>query len=160
MKTGKVAKSLGVDQKTITNWTDHLLLRRFFSKEALGEAGQTQRDYTEYDLLILNTIRAERAKNSDWAEIAEILESGKFDQQLPPTALLVESSAPIQQYGRIMVLTMERDAALKEAEQLKRASESKDATIDTLQQEIRKLNREIGRLEGKMEMMQEEEDEQ
>src|SRR5260370_16705011 len=134
MKTVKVAKSLGVDQKTITNWTDHLLIRRFLSKETIAEAGQTQRDYTEYDLLILNTIRTERAKNSDWAEIAEILESGKFNQQLPPTALLVESSAPIQQYGRIMPLTMHPHAPLKAVDHLKRAREPKTTTIHSLHQ--------------------------
>jgi len=156
MKTGKVAKSLGIDQKTVTNWTDHLLLRRFFSKEALGEAGQTQRDYTEYDLLILNTIRVHRAKNTEWDDIAEILESGDFDKNLPAAALLVESSTPIQQYGQIMALTTERDAALKEVERLRRESESKDSTIESLQQEVRKLTREIGRLEGRMEMMEEE----
>ena len=103
MKTGKVAKSLGIDQKTVTNWTDHLLLRRFFSKEALGEAGQTQRDYTEYDLLILNTIRVHRAKNTEWDDIAEILESGDFDKNLPAAALLVESSTPIQQLSLIHI---------------------------------------------------------
>lgn len=157
MKTGKVAKSLNVDQKTITNWTDHELLRRFFSKEALGEAGQTQRDYTEYDLVILNTIRTERIKNTDWSEIAEILESGKFDQNLPPSALLVDTSAPIQQYGRIVGLITERDSALKEVERLRQETELKDRTIDELQQEIRKLNREIGKLEGKIEMMQDDE---
>jgi len=159
MKTGKVAKSLGVDQKTITNWTDHVLLRRFFSKDALGESGQTQRDYTEYDLLILNTIRAERTKNTDWAEISEVLESGNLNQSLPPMALLVESTAPIQQYGRIVALSTERDAALKEVERIKRESESKDTTIEALQQEVRKLTREIGKLEGKMEMMQEDDEE-
>src|SRR5579871_152583 len=133
MKTGKVAKSLGVDQKTITNWTDHVMLRRFFSKEALAESGQTQRDYTDYDLLILNTVRTERTKNTDWADIAEILESGKFDQNLPPTALLVESAAPIQQYGKIMALTIERDTALKDVERLKRENEQKNTTIESLQ---------------------------
>jgi DNA-binding transcriptional MerR regulator len=155
MKTGRAAKSLGVDQKTITNWTDHPLLRRFFSKEALGESGQTQRDYTEFDLLILNTIRAERAKNTNWPEIARILESGEFDQNLPPTALLVEGAAPIQQYGKMMALLTERDAALKEVERLNRENELKATTIESLQREIQKLNREIGKLEGKIEMIQE-----
>ena len=158
MKTGKAAKALGVDQKTITNWTDHPLLRRFFSKEALAEGQQMQRDYDENDVVILNTIRAERTKNTDWADIAKILESGGRDQNLPPTSLLVESTVPIQQYGKIVALTMERDNALQEVERLKRENDLKDATINALQQEVRKLNREIGKLEGKMEMMQEEDE--
>ncbi len=151
MKTGKVAKALGVDQKTITNWTDHPLLRRFFSKEASAESGETQRDYGELDVIILNTVRAARAKNTDWADIAEILDSGEYDSNLPPSALLVESSAPIQQYGKMMQLMTERDNYKKEVDRLKAEGALKDRAIENMQQEIQKLNREIGKLEGKLE---------
>lgn len=158
MKTGKVGKLFGIDQKTVSNWTDHPLLRRFFSKEALGDDGQTQRDYSESDLLVLNTIRAERAKNSSWLEIAAILEAGTLDQNFPPTALLVESAVPLQQYGKMMTLMTERDSALKEVERLKQENELKTVTIESLQREIQKLNREIGKLEGKIEMLEEQDD--
>ena len=159
MKTGKVAKSFGVDPKTVLNWTDNPIYRKFFSEDALGESGQSQRDFNENDVLVLNTIRAERARNTDWQEIVTMLEAGYRTEEFPPTMLLVESAAPIAQYGRVIALVAERDAALKEVERLnvviKEQKIEKDEVIERLQQEIRKLTREIGKLEGKMESLEE-----
>lgn len=158
MKTGKVAKSFGVDPKTVLNWTDNPLFRLFFTKEALGDAGQSQRDFYESDLMVLNTIRAERARNTEWEDIAKILEGGYREEELPPTALLVETTAPIAQYGRILALTAERDAAFNEIKRLKEETKHKDVAIEQLQREIQKLNREIGKLEGRLEYLEEKDD--
>lgn len=159
MKTGKVAKSFGIDPKTVLNWTDHPLFRKFFTHEALGDADHTQRDFNESDLMVLNTIRSERARNTDWEDIAKILEGGYREDELPPTAMLVETTAPIAQYGRIVALTAERDSALAEVNRLKEEAKQKDTVLEQLQREIQKLNREIGKLEGKMEYLKERQDE-
>ena len=155
MKTGKVAKSFGVDPKTVGNWTDMDVFQKFFTPEALGKTGRSQRDYTESDLLVLNTIRAQRALGSDWVDIGTLLESGFREDEFPPQAMLVETTAPIAQYGRIVALMAERDASLAEIERLNSTVNQQSTTINDLQQEIRQLNREIGRMEGRMEYMQE-----
>src|SRR5436190_1688243 len=110
MKSGRIAKSLGVDVKTIINWSSHPLLQKFFSPGA-SKPEQYQRDFNEEDLLVLNTIRIYRTKNADWSEISVLLENGERITELPPNALLVETTAPIAQYGRMVTLIAERDNA-------------------------------------------------
>lgn len=154
MKTGKVAKIFGVDPKTIVNWTDTEVFKKFFTSEALATAGKTQRDYSEADLLVLNTIRIERAQGTDWEDIAVRLESGHREDELPPQAMLVETTAPIAQYGRILALSAERDAALAEVGRMKEELGERNKTIEQLQDEIKQLNREIGRLEGRLGYME------
>jgi predicted nuclease with TOPRIM domain len=68
------------------------------------------------------------------------------DTDLPPSALLVESSAPVVQYGKLQALVAERDAAIERAER----AEAQNAE---LQNEIRRLNREIGKVEAQVEML-------
>jgi DNA-binding transcriptional MerR regulator len=146
MRTGKVADMLGVDQKTITNWTDRSEFQRFYSREALGQGRTMTRDYSEQDVVVLNTIRSERQKNTDWETIAKLLDEGMRDTDLPPSALLVESSAPVVQYGKLQALVAERDAAIERAER----AEAQNAE---LQNEIRRLNREIGKMEAQVDML-------
>ena len=159
MKTGKAAKVFGLDPKTITNWTDNALLSKFFSRDALGEVGASQRDYNEADILILNTIRLERSRGSDWLRIAELLEAGTRDTDLPPTAMMVETTMPIAQFGKIATLLAERDGLRSEVERLNGELEKRDMTIDRQQQRIEDLNRQIGRLEGRIEQIKEDQDE-
>lgn len=153
MKPARVAKILGIDQKTVTNWTDHPALRRFFSLDAVSEDKPRQREYSEADVLVLNTIRNERARNTPWEEIATILANGHLDRNLPASSLLVEAAVPVVQYERFLALTNERDAALKEVERLTQEGKLKEAMLEELRKDIRDLNREIGRLEGKLETL-------
>jgi DNA-binding transcriptional MerR regulator len=155
MKTGKAAKVFGLDPKTITNWTDNALLSKFFSRDALGEVGASQRDYNEADILVLNTIRLERSRGADWLQIAELLETGVRDKDLPPTAMMVETTMPIAQFGKIATLITERDNLKSEVERLNQELEKRDTTIDRQQHRIEELNRQIGRLEGRLEQIKE-----
>lgn len=156
MKPSRIAKLLGVDQKTITNWTDHKLLQRFFTEDARNNT--RQREYSENDVLLLNTIRAERARNTSWEEIESILENGNLNANLPASSLLVETAVPAVQYERFLALMNERDSALKEVDRLRSESSAKDDMIQKLLQEIRLLNREIGRLEGQNEVLRDQDD--
>ncbi len=151
MKAARVAKMLGVNQKTVTNWTDHPALRRFFSLDAISEDKTRQREYNEADVLVLNTVRNERARNTPWEEIGTILSSGYLDRNLPASSLLVTAAVPAVQYERFLALTNERDAALREVERLAQEGKIKDAMLEALRKDVRDLNREIGRLEGKLE---------
>ena len=115
MKTGKVAKVFGIDRKTVSNWTDMPQFHKFFSSEA-HSINRTQREYLEPDLLVINTIRAMRDKGMDWDEIAIFLETGERERELPPSALLVETMAPIAQYGRLVELQTALDKANEQNE--------------------------------------------
>jgi DNA-binding transcriptional MerR regulator len=119
MKTGKIADMLGVDQKTILNWTDRPEFLEFFSSEARGVGRSMGRDYTEVETVILNTIRTERQKNTDWSDIARLLRDGVRDSELPPSALLVDSPAPLVQYGKMQQLQAQVDLLEKENSQLR-----------------------------------------
>lgn len=158
MKPARVAKMLGIDQKTVTNWTDHPTLRRFFSLDAVSENKPRQREYNESDVLVLNTVRNERNRNTPWEEIATILANGYLDRNLPASSLLVDAAVPVVQYERFLALTNERDAALKEVERLTQEGKMKDTLLEELRKDVRDLNRQIGRLEGKLETLIDKED--
>lgn len=178
MKTGKVAKAFGIDRKTVSNWTDMSQLKKFFTSEAQG-INRTQRDYLEPDLLVINTIRVMRNKSMDWDEIAKVLESGERERELPPSAMLVETTAPIAQYGRIVELQTSLESAEEQIELLQEEVEhlrdQLQRRVDTVRDqerqkasdreqqlldEIIKLNRQMARLEVRMEMLQENEDDE
>jgi len=174
MKTGKVAKAFGIDRKTVSNWTDTPQFQKFFSPEARG-IDRTQRDYLEPDLLVINTIRAMRNKNMRWDEIAAYLESGERERELPASAMLVETTAPIAQYGRIIELQTALESTEEQVEvlqeEVEHLREALQKRVDSVREqerekatereqqllnEIIKLNREMARLEVRMEMMQKE----
>ena len=176
MKTGKVAKVFGIDRKTVSNWTDMSLFQKFFSMEARG-IDRTQREYLEHDLLVINTIRSLRNKGLDWDEIAIALERGERERDLPASAMLVETTAPIAQYGRIVELQTALEAAEDHISTLKdeirdlrsELQERVDMVRDEerqrsrereqqLLEELISLNRQIARLELRMEIMQQGED--
>jgi len=184
MKTGKVAKVFGIDRKTVSNWTDMPQFQRFFSSEAKG-INRTQRDYIEPDLLVINTIRAMRNKSMDWDEIAVALESGERERELPASAMLVETTAPIAQYGRIVELQTALEASEEQIEELheeimrlRNEADQREQThqerVDSVRneerskasereqqllEEIIKLNRQMAGLEVRMEILQEQDDE-
>lgn len=169
MKTGKVAKAFGIDRKTVSNWTDMPQFQKYFSSDARG-IDRTQRDYLESDILIINTIRVMRNKGMDWDEIAIYLEQGERERELPASAMLVETTAPIAQYGRIVELQTALDTAEEQIEELQEYIERLQERVDTVREderriarereqqlldEIIKLNRQMVRLEVRMEMMEE-----
>jgi DNA-binding transcriptional MerR regulator len=119
MKTGKVADMLGVDQKTILNWTDRPEFSEFFSPEAKGLGRSMGRDFTEAEIVVLNTIHTERQKNTDWTDIGRLLGEGVRDTNLPPSALTVDSPAPLVQYGKLQQLQVQVDLLEKENSHLR-----------------------------------------
>jgi DNA-binding transcriptional MerR regulator len=147
MKTGKVADMLGVDQKTITNWVDRVDFEKFFSPEARGKGRSMGRLFDENEIVILNTIRLERQKNTDWPDIARLLDNGVRDTNLPVSALLVDSPAPLVQYGKMQVLQAR-------VEELEQELTRKDDMIAERDERIGDLREEIGILKGMIKMME------
>jgi DNA anti-recombination protein RmuC len=85
------------------------------------------RDYTEAEIIALNTIRSERQKNTTWSDIARLLSQGDRDMDLPPMALLVDSPAPLVQYGKMQQIQAQFESALAEIKQLHEEMERRDA---------------------------------
>lgn len=171
MKTGEIAKIIGVDRKTIRNWIDDYGLQDFFSPSARGEDGQVQRTLTEADVLVLNTIRSLKANGiHNWNAIRTHLEAGHRETEFPLNAIAVDTRTitveQAQQSARALATMAERDAALKrvseleaEIEELRAANAAleneKDDIKEKLMREIMDLHRAIGKLEGKLEFYRE-----
>jgi DNA-binding transcriptional MerR regulator len=174
MKTGEAAKILGVDPKTIRNWIDDYGLSRFFSTSATGEDGSFQRLLTESDLLVLNTVRALKGRGvTNWDRVAEYLESGEREREFPQNAISGDPrTIPVQQAevsAKAMATLTERDNAIArmremaaEIEELRaavnRLQNEKDAQREEYYKQLIDLNRQIGRLEGQLEMYRKNED--
>lgn len=164
MKTGEIAKMMGLNPKTITNWTDQEDLSVFFSEEARrsGE-NAAQRDYSEEDVFVINTIRVHKTRQNTWSDVARILYTGHRETELPITATLTKTISPADQVAAMMMIKAERDTALAQLQ---------DATfeIDRLRHELKEqreeankeiidLNRQIARLELRLELLQQQVDE-
>lgn len=148
MKTGTVAKSLGIDVKTVKTWTDEF--GEFFSPGARGES-RTQRFYTEEDVLTLNTIRVQRSSRVPAEKITELLKSEFRDRNFPPEYFAVEGQSAMVQYAQIAQLQARLGDAQAEISFLRNQLTDKDSRIES-------LNREIGKLQAKIEILNEEDD--
>ena len=115
MRIGKASEYLdSLNGDTIKNWIDRDELNKFFSPAARGKSS-AQRDITDDDLLILNTIRALRLDGTrDWVEIAARLDSGYRAEKFPENAAFVNGRAPIQLYQQSAISTREADTARAE----------------------------------------------
>jgi chromosome segregation ATPase len=108
-----------------------------------------------------------RNRGDDWDQIAAALERGERERELPASAMLVETTAPIAQYGRIVELQTALEAAEEQIEHLydeiqrlqeEMAEQDKahQTDVERLLREAAdregKLQREIGKLEATIEM--------
>lgn len=145
MKTGTVAKRFDLDQKTVKIWTD--MFPDYFTPEGRGE-GRTQRDYQMDDLLILNTIKNERAKNVPFEQIAAKLAGGDIDTNLPPEFTSIEGDSAIAVYSQLKGYQIQLEGLLQEVDRLRKDGKEKDEKIE-------RLNREIGKWQAMYEMLKE-----
>jgi DNA-binding transcriptional MerR regulator len=179
IRSGEIARILGIDRSTVTDWTDMEVFKTFFSETAFSQ-GKMHRRYNETDLVVLNTIRHFRAQNMDFAEIGQQLEAGTRTEELPLSAASVQI-APVETVTRAIQLAAERDAALQQVQGLQEQIEEKEELIQTLREENKealqqahlekdelreklmremidergRLSREIGKLEAQLEMLKE-----
>lgn len=159
MKTGELADALGVSDETIRNWTNHELLSEFFSPEARGDAGISQRRFSEDDVLVATTIAHLRNREgiTDWQEIANYLTTGKREQEFPANAISFDNRTiavtQAEQSARAAATLAERDAALKRVdeleEQIRHLQDAHRQEIDRLREEAKQLRQEHrGEVEG------------
>jgi DNA-binding transcriptional MerR regulator len=137
MKTGSVAKRFKIDPKTVKAWTDEF--SEFFSDNARGIAdGQLQRFYEPEDLIVLNTIRSERAQRVPPEQIHAKLTAGERNRNLPPELTQIEGSNAIAVYSQMSATQMQLQKAEDEINRLREEVKA-ERTINA------ELNREIGK---------------
>lgn len=161
MKTGEVAKMMGLNPKTITNWTDQEDLALYFSEDARRDDGSGgQREYLEEDILVINTIRIHKTRQNSWRDVAKILATGHREIDMPITATLTKSISPADQVAAMMLIKAERDTALAQLQdamfEIDRLRKELKEQRDDSGKEIIELNRQIARLELRLEMITEE----
>jgi|GEM_PF-3576574 len=129
MKTGSVAHRLGIKSpKTVISWTE--MFSEFFSEGAKGGNG-LQREYNHNDLALINTIRVERQRDSDWQVIREKLESGYLEASLPLEATVIEGENALAVYGQIKSLEAALDTANAEIERIRKDSKNEIERLRT-----------------------------
>ena len=133
IRSGEIARILGIDRSTVTDWTDMELFKKYFSETAFSQ-GKMHRRYNETDLVVLNTIRHFRAQNMDFDDIGQQLEAGNRAEELPLSAASVQIS-PVETVTRAIQLAAERDAALQQVQSLQEQIEEKEQLIQTLRDE-------------------------
>jgi DNA-binding transcriptional MerR regulator len=154
MKTGEVAKMMGLNPKTITNWTDQEDLASFFSEEAhRSDGANAQREYTEDDILVINTIRVHKTRQNTWRDVAKILETGHRETELPITASLTKSISPADQVAAMMQIKSERDTALAQLQDAMFEIDRLRAQDKEREAEIIQLHKQIARLELHLELL-------
>lgn len=93
MKIGEVADQLGVTTQTIRNWVKRPALSPLFSDGANGTPGNPA-DFNEFDVLLLNSIRALMdSTKGNWSETEAQIAGGWREPLMPERAAIVASSS-------------------------------------------------------------------
>ena len=198
MKTGTIARSLGIDIKTITNWLNRDEFRDFFSSSAKLETGKAHREFDFNDQILLNTIRHLRHEQGekDWEKITAQIQSGFRQTEMPDSYHTTENTTSMKVYTQMIEIKNQLDLIVVERDQLRtelekeRGRSQKELTeqrarseiefekerirlrselkeertrlqgeLKAEREEIIDLNRQIARLEVRMEILQENDDE-
>jgi DNA-binding transcriptional MerR regulator len=153
MRSGELAKLLNVSDQTLINWMSRPEIRPFLSDTAAGESGNTQRIYTESDVLVLNTVRTLRAKGiQNWDEIQNKLEEGEREQEFPQNAIVTDNrTIPLpqaKQAAEYAIVVEQLKASQERVNALELLLNESKQEKTVLQEKIYTLLREIGNLEG------------
>lgn len=158
-RTGKIAEALGVNNKTIHNWSD--IFSEFITPKGRG-IGVVQRLYTENDLYVLNTVRAERARGTEWDKIRARLAAGDLDKQLPPQAATMDGNTALAVYAEVRSLQAQLLLKDSEIEYLREQVREKDEALrerdQAVVERIDQLTREAERWKVRYEILREQMD--
>lgn len=151
MKVKLIAEALGVSKTGVKNWSN--VFGDYMSAGARGGTGDA-REYTEHDLRVLTLIRDLRLRDVPYESIRAELDKVRADnwQELPDapalfavTAETASTSAPekARLMGEIVVMRTELD-------NMRAALDAEHAQVVDLQQRLSDKERELGRLEGRL----------
>ncbi len=150
---------MGLNPKTITNWTDQEDLIVFFSEGATrNDDTSSQREYSEDDVLVINTIRVNKTRQNTWKDVAKLLATGHREADFPITATLTKTISPADQVAAMMLIKAERDTALAQLQdatfEIERLRKELKQEREQSNKSIIELNRQIARLELRLEILQ------
>lgn len=163
---GDIIIALNISSTTVRNWTDHAEFRVFFSSRAKRERefeNAKQREYTEDDLHVLNTIRTQKTHKNSWEDVAVMLADGFRDKELPESSVLVMPETRGEAFQLISVARAQIDTLQKRVEELEGELKSKEQALSAereariqdierlavkmVREDMKDLYKTIGRLE-------------
>ena len=174
-KPGDIATALGVSISSIRNWTDQEQFQEFLSDMATrtgSYANSKQREYTQQDLYVINTIARQKTRFNLWNDVADYLRAGNLDTELPASAALVQPTAA-ESFADAIMLRQQLDLMANSLSNAEEEVKFLRKRVDDIREEERRkasekeaedrkeiiqLHRQIARLELRIELMQEEED--
>lgn len=154
--TSGIQRLYDVSPQTVRNWTNEFA--QYLSMSATPKAGQ-RRQYTLEDLTVFTLVKDMTDKGFTYEEIGVSLGNGDRGE-VPEGAQKSDDDDPLnnaspEEVARTLALIRERDTALGRIEELMKENRNKDDHIVSLNDQISQLNREIGRLEVRLEIEQE-----
>lgn len=167
---GDVVVALGVSSTTVRNWTEQEEFEEYFSSRA-KRVGQfknaKQREYIQEDLYVLNTIRTQKTHRNSWQDVANMLEDGYRDRDLPEAATLVLPETKAETFHLISVARARIETLQKRVEELEDKLEKKEGelqkeraariedierlSVKVVKEDMKDLYKNIGRLEHMLE---------
>lgn len=155
---GDIVVALGVSSSTVRNWTELEEIQEYLSNQATrsGDFSHAkQREYTENDLYILNTIRTQKTRLNSWDDVASMIEDGYLDRELPPSSALVLPETKVESFQLLAIARTEIGNLQKQVdkleEELNDEREARRQDVERLTQQkvddVAQLHRSIGRLE-------------
>lgn len=162
-KANEVAGHFGVTLQTVYRWTDSL--KQFMSAGAHPATKDKEYNYSDRDMSIFSMMYSMREEGSSMDTINNSIRASidmdnleVFEGLNPPTSITLKEADYTEIDSRVQEIVQERDnlrAELVEAQKTIAVLESQVGGIQPMRDEISTLNRLIGRLEAKIEMLQE-----
>lgn len=150
--TSELSRRLSVHQNTLRGWAD--MFRRHMSPEAVSSA----RRFNQSDFRVMATIVHYRAIGLGLDEIGALLDEGKRIDTLPG------APDPREESARAAVELVPRERLFRALDELQRLTDERDRLLserDTALQQVASLNdrieglqREVGTLAGKLEIVE------
>lgn len=155
---GDVVVALGISSSTVRNWTELEEIQEYLSDQAARRGDfvhAKQREYTENDLYVLNTLRTQKTRLNSWQDVASMLEDGYLDRDLPAASALVLPETKVESFQLLSIARTEITNLQKQVEKLEdELSTERDGRrqdVERLSQQkvddVSQLHRTIGRLE-------------
>lgn len=141
----EMARRVGYSAKAIRDWCEVETIKPYLSEQAIGHRAT----FTMQDQLVIMTIAKWKADNgsiTDWSALGEYLSDGNRDDYMSPKAMATLNTEEV--YTNALILTERVRQLEKRIDELQEDNQSKD-------QQIMELNREVGKLLAKLEMLEE-----
>lgn len=167
---GDVVVALGVSSTTVRNWTEQAEFQPYFSSRAKRTdefENAKQREYTQEDLYVLNTIRTQKTHRNTWDDIASMLEDGFRDKDLPEASMLVLPETRVEAFQLISVARAQIESLQQRIEELEgqlddekkalaaereaRMQDIERLSVKIVREDMKDLYKAIGRLEHMLE---------